>query len=219
MVAVVPKSELQQPPIDPSLLRGRLESSPIRHATAGREPRQMHPESGSGSVLMPDMEIGSSEAEDSHYAEEDVVHCGSNYGMDTAEEDEEAVLRPLTSKFPDLPLPDVEDLDVARFCEVKQDRPCHLWCCKDQPEADNHPVGEAVGPAGFYGGYKAADVGPFVEAVEEMKVDEDRGLWPKVIPAFSPPLTPIPLPVCPHVARHSPRFSWCKRTSTSCASC
>ena len=151
MVAAVPKSELQQPPIDPSLLRGRLESSPIRHATAGREPRQMHPESGLGSVLMPDMEIGSSEAEDSHYKEEDVVHCGSNYGMDTAEEDEEAVLRALTSKFPDLPLPDVEDLDVARFCEVKQDRPCHLWCRKYQPEGGKPPSGCRQPPHGRSG--------------------------------------------------------------------
>ena len=77
---------------------------------------------------MPDMKSGSSEASNSHYWEEDVVYCGSDYRLGKAEEDEEAVLCALTTKIPDLPLPDVEVLDVARFCETKQDHPCHLRC-------------------------------------------------------------------------------------------
>ena len=157
----------------------------------------MHSESGFGVVLMPDMESGGSEAGDSHYSKEDVVYCGSDYGVDVAKKDEEAVLRTLTSKYPDLPLPGVEDLDVARFCEAKQDRPCHLRCPKHRAEGgkpprdgDDHPMREEVTPAGLGGGDRAADVAPFPKVVEEMKVDEDPGLLPMVVPTILPPLPP-----------------------------
>ena len=65
---------------------------------------------------MPDIGYGSSEAGDRHYREE--VYCGSHYGKE--EEDEEAVLLALTSKHPGLLLPDVKDLNVARFREAKR---------------------------------------------------------------------------------------------------
>ena len=114
------------------------------------------------------------------------------------------MLRALTTKFPHLGLPDFEDLEVARFCEARQDRPCHLRCPKPRAErakspgdGDNPPMGEEVAPTGPCGGDRATDVGPFPKAVEEMKVNKDRGLLPMVVPAFSPPLPGDPFSTCP----------------------
>ena len=133
----------------------------------------MHSESGLGVVPMPDMESGTSEPGDSHYREVDVAYCGSDYGLDVAEEDEEAVLCALTAKCPDLPFPDVEDLDVAWFWEAKQDRQSHLRCAKQQAEwgkhpgdGDDQPMREEVAPAGHGGGTKAANVVPLPDVVE-----------------------------------------------------
>ena len=149
---------------------------------------------------MPDMESGSSEAGAPHYRDEDPVYCGSDYGLDTAKEDEEAVLCALTTKFPGLLLRDVEDLDMTRLCAGKQDRPSHLRRPKGRAEGgrprwegDDHPMGEEVAPAGLGGGDRAADVGPFPEVVEEMRVDEDPSLLPMVVSAFSALMPPSPL--------------------------
>ena len=54
-------------------------------------------------------------------------------------------------------------------------------------------MGEEVAPAGPGGGNMAADLGPFREVVEEMRVDEDPRLLPMVVPALSAPLPPNPL--------------------------
>ena len=86
----------------------------------------MHSVSGLGSVLVPDLESSSLEIGESHYRAE--LYNVSDYGGDDWEH--EAVLNALTSKHPSLPLRDVEDLDVARFCQAKQDCPCHLRCPK-----------------------------------------------------------------------------------------
>ena len=107
------------------------------------------------------------------------MYFASDYGLDTAEEDEEGVPRARTTKFPGLLLLDVENLDVARFCEAQQDRPCHLRYPKGRAEGvrprrdgNDHPMGEEVAP-GLGGGDRAADVGPFPDLVEAMRVDED----------------------------------------------
>ena len=179
------------------MLRESLEGSPLGHPSAGRGSKEDHSETAVGLVLMPDMESGSSEAGYSHYRDEDLVYCWSDCGLDTAEEDEQPVLRALTTKLPDLRLPDVEDLDVARFCEAKQDHPCHLWCPKGRDEegkprgeGDDHPMAEEVAPAGLGGGHRAADIGPFPEAVEKMRVHEDPGLLPMVITGLLRPVAP-----------------------------
>ena len=141
------------------------------------------------------MGSGSSDAGTSHYEVEDLVYCGLDHGLNTAEEDEEAILYTLTIRSGDLPLPDVEDLEAVRFCEAKQDRPCNLQCPKGRAEGgeprgdgDDHHMAEEVAPTGLGGGNRAADVGPFPEAVEEMNVSEDRGLLHMVVPAFFAPL-------------------------------
>ena len=148
---------------------------------------------------MADMGSGSSEAGDPHYRDEDLVYSGSDYGLVTAEEDEEAVLYALTPEFWDLQRPDIEDLEVARFCEAKQDHPCHLRYPKGRAEGgrprldgNDHPMQGEVTPGGLGGGNRASNVGSFPEAVEEMRVDEDSGLLPMVVPAFSAPWPPSP---------------------------
>ena len=60
-------------------------------------------------------------------------------------------------------------------------------------DGNEHPMREEVAPAVLGGGNKAADVGPFPEAVAELKVDEDSGLLPMVVRTFSPLLSPNPL--------------------------
>ena len=45
-LATLPESELLQPPVDLSLLRGSLECSPLRHASGSRGPKEDHSESG-----------------------------------------------------------------------------------------------------------------------------------------------------------------------------
>ena len=158
-LASVHELELLQTSVDLSLLQGSLERSVLQHASVGRRPKKMHSESGLGVVPMPDMESGTSEPGDSHYREVDVVYCGSDYGLDAAEEDKEAVLCALTAKYQDVPFPDVEDLEVARFWEAKQDRPSHLRCGKHQAEwgkppgdGDDQPMREGVAPACLGGG-------------------------------------------------------------------
>ena len=135
------------------------------------------------------------------------MYCGSDYGLDTAKEDEEAVLPALTSKFPDLPLSDVEVVDVAWFCEAKQDYPCLVRCPKERAErgkppgdGDDHPMGKEVMPAGLGGGHGPDDVGSLPEAVGDMRVDEHRGFLPMVVHTFSPPLPPSPLATLPRYA-------------------
>ena len=195
-LASLPESELQHPRVDLGMLRESLEGSPLRHTSAGRGPNENYSQSRLG------VEVGRSAAGDPHYRDEDLVYCGSHYGLHTAEQEEEAVLCVLTTKFPGLPLPDVEDLEVARFCKAKQDRPHHLRCPKGTATAgggippgdgDGNPMGEEVASAGLGGGDRAANVGPFPEVVEEMGVNEDQGLLPLVVPAFSAPLPSVPL--------------------------
>ena len=97
-------------------------------------------------------------------------------------------------------LSDVEYLYVARFCEAKQDPPCHLQCSKHGVERGK-PIGDGfqapirykVALAGLGSGDRAADVAPFLDAGGEMKVDEDPGLLPKVVRTFCCPLATNPL--------------------------
>ena len=58
--------ELVHPGVDLGMSHESLESSQLRHASAGRGPREDHPERGLGLVIIPDTESGSSEAGDSH---------------------------------------------------------------------------------------------------------------------------------------------------------
>ena len=73
-LASLPDSKLLHPPVDLSLLLGSLKSSPLRHVSAGRRQKEDHPESGSGLVLMIDMESHSSESVGSYHKEEEVVY-------------------------------------------------------------------------------------------------------------------------------------------------
>ena len=54
-------------------------------------------------------------------------------------------------------------------------------------------MGDAVEPAVLGGGDLGADGGPFPKMFEKMRVDEDPGLLPMVVPTFSPTLPPNPL--------------------------
>ena len=151
------------------------------------------------------------------------MYCWADYGLD--KEGEEAILHVLTSKHQGLQVSDVEDRDLARFCEAKQDRPCRLRCPKHRErrgkhpwDGENHPMTEQVAPAGLGGGDTAAVVGSFREVSMEIKVDEDPRLLPVVVPSFPVCCSPILLPVCPLKAPYSPRFSARNRTSTGSAS-
>ena len=69
-------------------------------------------------------------------------------------------------------------------------------------------MAEKVFSAGLGGDHKAADVWPSQEAVEELKVHEDPGLLPMLVPTFSPPLPPSPLARLPPHGASVAQVQW-----------